>query len=106
MSEEIKSFRLYRRGKKNPHSNGGLFKWLFTTGPEAKNSATKFFAVMFSLAILVFFIGEGLGIGKIKVPQSAEMLLTIFWCVYIGSNKAKDIVSAARKTAPPQSFED
>ena len=106
--KEIKSFRLYRPGvviSEPKKKNGGWFKWLTSTGPEAKKSVTKFFAVLFSLSTLVFYVGEGLGIASIAVPSSAVTLLTMFWLVYIGSNKAKDMIEAARKDygpAPPE----
>jgi hypothetical protein len=102
--DEIKSFRLYRPGKvkrKRRKKNGGWFRWLTSTGPTAKKSVTKFFAVLFSFATLVFFIGEGLALGGITVPNSTEWLLTIFWGVYIGSNKASNFISAARADHAP-----
>ncbi|NOQ49093.1 MAG: hypothetical protein GQ553_00290 [Nitrosomonadaceae bacterium] len=100
--DEIKSFRLYRPGKvkrKRRKENGGWFRWLTSTGPTAKKSVTKFFAVLFSFATLVFFIGEGLSLAI--VPDSAFELLTMFWLAYIGSNKAKDMISAARADYAP-----
>ncbi len=97
--DEIKSFRLYRPGKvkrKRRKKNGGWFRWLTSTGPQAKKSVTKFFAVLFSFATLVFFIGEGLGMAGVTVPAATEWLLAIFWSVYIGSNKGSELISAAR----------
>ena len=108
--KEIKSFRLYKPGvviSKARKKNGGWFRWLTSTGPTAKKSVTKFFAVLFSFATLVFFIGEGLALGGITVPNSTEWLLTIFWGVYIGSNKASNFISAARADhAPTEEVED
>ena len=101
---EIKSFRLYRPGKvvsEARKANGGWFRWLTSTGKESKTSVTKFFAVLFSFATLVFFIGEGLAIAGIAVPSSAQWLLGVFWVAYIGSNKATDMISAARKEPAP-----
>jgi len=98
--DEIKSFRLYRpaRVKRKPRkANGGWFRWLTMTGEESKTSVTKFFAVLFSFATLVFFIGEGLGIAGVAVPGTAVTMLSMFWLVYIGSNKAETYISAARK---------
>lgn len=101
--DEIKSFRLYRPGrvKRKPRkANGGWFRWLTTTGKESKTSVTKFFAVLFSLATLVFFIGQGLGIAGMVVPDMALELLSMFWLAYIGSNKITGMISAARKEPP------
>lgn len=101
--DEIKSFRLYRPGgvKRKPRkANGGWFRWLTTTGKESKTSVTKFFAVLFSLATLVFFIGEGFTIAGMGVPASASWLIGLFWAAYIGSNKVTGMISATRKEPP------
>ena len=101
---EIKSFRLYKPGKVRSRArktNGVWFRWLTSTGKESKTSVTKFFAVLFSFATLVFFIGEGLAIASIAVPSSAQWLLGVFWVAYIGSNKATDMIYAARKKDVP-----
>ena len=104
--EEIRSFRLYRpHGKvkrKRGKANGGWFRWLTSTGKESKTSVTKFFAVLFSFSTLIFFIGEGLGIAGMTVPGSTFELLTMFWVVYIGSNKGRDMIAAARSNGPPE----
>ena len=108
--DEIKSFRLYRPGKvkrKKRKRNGGWFRWLTTTGKQSKTSVTKFFAVLFSFATLAFFIGEGLGLAGVVVPDSTFELLTMFWLVYIGSNKGQNLISAARADyAPSEEVED
>ena len=102
--DEIKSFRLYRPGKvktKKRKANGGWFRWLWSTGKQSRTSATKFFAMIFTFAVIIFYIGEGLAIRGITVPDSTEMLLAIFWGVYIGSNKASSFISAARADHAP-----
>jgi hypothetical protein len=67
-------------------------KFLFTAGDKA--SKTAFFATI--LSAMVVFSFPWVMMGKLTYPPLTETLLIIFWGAYIGSNKAKDWVAAAK----------
>jgi len=72
-------------------------KFLFTTGDKA--SKTAFFATILSTMVIILF--PLVAFGYAEYPKLTGELLLIFWGAYIGSNKAKDWVAAARKTKGP-----
>jgi len=72
-------------------------RFLFTAGDKA--SKTAFFATILSAMVIILFPLAALGYAEF--PEITEALLVIFWGAYIGSNKAKDWVAAARKPKGP-----
>jgi hypothetical protein len=67
-------------------------KFLFTAGSKA--SKTAFFATILSAMVVGLF--PFVALGKATYPSLTAELLMIFWGAYIGSNKAKDWVAAAK----------
>lgn len=67
-------------------------KFLFTAGDKA--SKTAFFATILSIMVVGMF--PFVALGKATYPALTSELLMIFWGAYIGSNKAKEWVAAAK----------
>jgi hypothetical protein len=67
-------------------------KFLFTAGDKA--SKTAFFATIYTAMVVFSF--PWVMLGTLKYPPLTETLLIILWGSYIGSNKAKDWIAAAK----------
>ena len=75
-------------------------KFLWTSGPEQRNSAIKFFALTFTVITLIGFTMQTFGIGGVTLPPATEMLLGIFWGGYIFNKRSKDWITGKQDTAP------
>ena len=67
-------------------------KFLFTAGNKA--SKTAFFATI--LSVMVIGLYPFVAFKMASYPELTPELLMIFWGTYLGSNKAKEWVAAAR----------
>lgn len=65
-------------------------KWLWTSGPEQRNNAIKFFAMAFTFVTLVLFTGTGFGVAGWSIPSITAELLAVFWGGYIANARSKD----------------
>lgn len=61
-------------------------RFLFQANDKA--SKTAFFATAISLMVLIAF--PLACFGYVTFPPQTELLVTVFWGAYIGSNRAKD----------------
>lgn len=75
-------------------------KFLWTSGPEQKASAIKFFALAFTFATLVGFVCQTFGLAGAALPPATEMILGIFWGGYVLNKRAKDWINKQVDTAP------
>ncbi len=75
-------------------------RFLWTSGPAQRNSAIKFFALAFTLIVLVGFTCQTFGIGSVVLPPATETLLGIFWGGYILNKRSKDWVASKKDNAP------
>jgi len=80
-------------------------RFLWTSGPEQRNSAIKFFALAFTLVTLVGFTCQTFGVAGVALPPMTEMLLGIFWGGYIFNKRAKDWILNKKDTAPGSGVE-
>jgi hypothetical protein len=75
-------------------------RFLWTSGPDQRNSAIKFFALAFTLVTLAGFICQTFGVGSVALPPMTETLLGIFWGGYILNKRSKDWINSKQDTAP------
>lgn len=75
-------------------------KFLWTSGPKQRNSAIKFFALAFTLVVLVGFTCQTFGIGSVALPPMSDTLLGIFWGGYIVNKRSKEWISGKKDTLP------
>lgn len=81
-------------------------KFLWTSGPEQKASAIKFFALAFTLIVLIGFTCQTFGWLGATLPPATEMLLGIFWGGYIANKRAKDWLLGKKDTVPGSGEEE
>ena len=79
-------------------------RFLWTSGPEQRNNAIKFFAMLFTFFTFIMWMGAGLGpavgITTIKIPPITSELLGIFWGGYILNSRGKDWLKSKQEDAP------
>lgn len=75
-------------------------KFLWTSGPEQRNNAIKFFAMLFTSFTFVIWCGVSFGITGWVLPPLTSELLGIFWGGYILNSRGKDWISGKKDTAP------
>lgn len=75
-------------------------KWLWTSGPEQRNNAIKFFAMAFTFVTLVLFCGTGFGLAGWNIPDITGELLGIFWGGYILNARGKEWIKNQKGDDP------
>ena len=75
-------------------------RFLWTSGPEQRNNAIKFFAMLFTFVTFILWGGVGIGIQGWVLPDITSELLGIFWGGYILNSRGKDWLKSKEDTAP------
>jgi hypothetical protein len=75
-------------------------KFLWTSGPQQRSNAIKFFAMTFTFVTLVVWAGISFGIESWKIPDITSELLGIFWGGYILNSRGKEWLKNKQGDAP------